>query len=96
MTPASNQQPLNPTIAAITSNTLSYAPAVVAGVQAAEITGASGATKQQAVINGILAGSQALEIAPNPNVAAIAALINLFVSIFNATGIFHHAPQAGA
>ena len=80
----------NPTIQAITTDTLEYVPAVAAGVQAAELSSASGATKQQAVVNAIIAGSGALETGPNPNVDAIAALTNLFVSIFNATGIFSH------
>lgn len=82
--------PLNPTIAAITTQTLTYTPAVIAGVQAAETSLASGPSKQQAVINAILAGSQAAEGVPNPNVAAIAALVNLTVSIFNALGLFKH------
>lgn len=84
----------NTTISAITTQTLTYAPAVIAGVQAAETTGASGTSKLQAVVNGVLAGSQALEGAPNPDVAGIAALVNLFVSIFNATGIFSHKKAA--
>lgn len=84
----------NSTISAITTQTLTYAPAVIAGVQAAETTGASGTSKLQAVVNGVLAGSQALEGAPNPDVAGIAALVNLFVSIFNATGIFGHKAKA--
>jgi hypothetical protein len=87
-------QALNPTVAAITTDTLTYTPAVIAGVQAAEVTGASGPTKLQAVVNGVLAGSAALEATPNSNVAAIAALTNLIVSIFNATGIFSHKKAA--
>lgn len=78
------------TINTITTQTLSYAPAVIAGVQAAELSGASGETKAQAVVNAVLAGSGAAESATNPNVAGIASLVNLFVSIFNATGLFSH------
>ena len=79
---------LNPTIAAITIDSLTYVPAVIAGIQAAEATGQPGATKQQAVINGILGsvegatGVLATTPGVNANVSAIAALINLFVSIF--------------
>lgn len=81
---------INPTIAAITNGTLTYTPAVIAGVQAAEASSADGATKQEAVVNAILAGSQAVESVPNPNVAGIAALVNLTISILNALGLFKH------
>lgn len=74
----------------ITTQTLAYAPAVLAGIQAAELSAASNETKLQSVVNGVLAGSGALESSTNPEVAGIAALTNLFVSIFNATGIFSH------
>lgn len=90
MTPTANVGGINPTIVAIDQSVLSYAPAAIVAVQAAEITNASGATKLQSTVSTILAGSQALESAPNPNVAGIAALVNLVVSIFNATGMFNH------
>lgn len=79
-----------PIVTQITSGTIAYAPAVLAGIQAAELSSASSETKQQAVVNAVLAGSQALEGAPNANVAGVAALVNLFVSIANATGLFSH------
>lgn len=85
-----------PIVTAITTQTLAYAPAVLAGIQVAEQSNASGATKQQAVINAVLAGSQSLESAPNPNVAGIAALVNLFVAILNATGALNHKAKTGA
>jgi hypothetical protein len=81
---------LNPTIAAITSHTITFAPAVIAGVQAAEMSSANGTTKQQAVVNAVLAGARAAEGTPNPNVAAIASLVDLVVSVLNATGLFSH------
>lgn len=77
-------------VTAITTQTLAYAPAVLAGVSVAEQSNAPGATKLQAVVNGVLGTSQALESAPNPDVAGISALVNLFVSILNATGVFSH------
>ena len=82
----------SPIITQITTQTLAYAPAVLAGIQVAEQSTASGASKQQAVVNAVLAGSGALEAAPNANVAGIAALVNLFVSIFNSLGLFNHKP----
>lgn len=82
------------TVATITTNELQYAPAVLAGVQVAEAAGvnATGAEKAQAVLNGILEGSQVLATTPTvpPSVAGIAALINLSVSIINAFGLFGH------
>jgi len=78
------------TIAAIDNSVIAYTPAVIAGVQAAEASSASGGTKLQAVVNGVLGTTGALESNPNPNVAAVSALVNLFVSIFNATGLFGH------
>ena len=75
----------------ITAAEVAYVPAVLAGVQAAEtVDGATGASKAEAVIAGVLAGSQALSGAPNANVANIAALVNLTVSILNALGAFRH------
>jgi hypothetical protein len=87
---------MNPIVASITSNTLAYAPAVLAGIQVAETSPAPGTTKLQAVVNGILGGSQVLEGTPNPTVAGIAALVNLFVSILNATGVFNHKATPAA
>ena len=78
----------------ITHQTLTYAPAVLGAVQAIEAVAPNlpGATKQQIVINQILAAtgsvSTSLESSTNPTVAGIAGLVNLFVGILNATGIF--------
>lgn len=77
-------------VSMIDTQVATYAPAVIAGVQAAEHSGASGNDKKQAVIDAVLAGSQAAEGAPVPQVAAIAGLVNLVVSIFNSLGIFKH------
>lgn len=79
---------VNPTIQSITNLTLNYTPATIAGVLAAEQSNAAGATKLQSVVNGVLATTGSLETNTNPNVAAISALANLFVSIFNDTGLF--------
>ena len=87
---------LNPTIAAVNSNVLAFTPAVMAGVMAAEQSGADGATKQQAVVNAVLGTSGVLESNTNPNVAGIAGLVNLVLSIFNATGIFSHKKAVAA
>jgi hypothetical protein len=87
---------MNPTIAAVNAQTLTYVPAVLAGVQAAEQSAGNGASKKQAVVNAILIGARAAEATPNPNVAGIAALVDLVVSILNSTGVFSHksAPAA--
>lgn len=77
----------------ITSQTVDYAPAVIAGVQAAQAArnadpSITGAQAQSAVVSSILTGievgSGALETSKNPTVAGIALLVNLFVSIFKA------------
>lgn len=84
----------------ITTNTLQYAPAVLAGIQAAEAVApsASGSSKQVAVVSSVLqgieVGSGALESSPNPTVASVALLVNLFVSIFNSLGIFKKTATA--
>jgi len=89
---------LNSTVATITQNELLYAPAVLAGVQAAEAVAADapGHAKADAVLTGIMTGSAALATnkATPPSVAGIAALINLSVSILNALGIFRKAAPA--
>lgn len=87
------------TVNTITTGVVQYAPAVIAGIQAAEATGTvSGQSKQAAVVsavlNGVEVGSGALENSPNPTVAGVASLVNLFVSIFNALGIFKKSPAA--
>lgn len=87
---------LNPTVAAISSNVTAYTPAVIAGVQAAEVSGQQGASKLQTVVNAVLGTAGALEQSSNPNVAAISALVNLVVSIFNSTGIFSHKSAAAS
>jgi hypothetical protein len=85
------------TVNQINTATLEYLPAVLAGVQAAEqvAPGLPGETKAQAVVNGIIAGSAVLAGDANPNVAGIAALVNLVVSILNAAKIFRHKAVAG-
>lgn len=102
----SNATPASaPLVTTITNETLQYAPAVIAGIQAAETaaqqTAATGAQKHDAVLNGVLAGIQvgsgALAQSGTGQVAAISGLINLFVSIFNSLNLFKHstAPATG-
>lgn len=81
-------------VGAISTATLTYVPTVLAGIQAAEQSSAAGADKKQAVLDGILAGAKIGETIPVPQVAAISGLIDLFVSIFNALGLFHHKAPA--
>jgi hypothetical protein len=94
------------TTGAITTQTLIYLPSVLAGVQAAEAASEMvvasggqpipGSTKLGAVLAGVQAGSQVAAGSPNPDVAAIAALVNLTVSILNALGLFKKkTPAAG-
>ena len=83
------------TVNQITAETTQYAPAVLVGIQAAELAGlqnpqATGADKANAVLQGIQQGSAALSQSQQPNVAAISTMINLFVSIFNSLGVFSH------
>lgn len=91
------------TVNAITANTLQYAPAVLAGIQAAEvarqadptITGPQAQVSVvSSVLTGIEVGSGALESSPNATVASVAMLTNLFVSIFNSLGVFKHKAAA--
>jgi hypothetical protein len=86
------------TITNIDTQTIRYAPAIILGVQAAEAagvaTGATGDQKAAAVLAGILAGARVAEGIPVPQVAAIAGLIDLTVSIFNALGVFNHVAPA--
>ncbi len=84
------------TIQQITFDELLYAPAALVAVLAAEQSNASGASKLQAVVNGIMAGSAALAgtAGVSPTVAGISALVNLTVSILNALGVFTHKSAA--
>lgn len=100
---ASNAVPASaPLVTTITNETLQYAPAVIAGIQAAELTGATGQSKQAAVVssvlNGVEVGSGVLESSPNPTVAGVALLVNMFVSIFKALnfGPFKQSPAVAA
>jgi precorrin-4 methylase len=91
---------LNTTIAQIDATTLQFAPQVFAGVTAVEAAAAGlpGQTKAEIVINSVIAGAHAAEGVPIPSVAGIAALVELFVTMLSATGIFKHkakpAPNA--
>lgn len=76
------------TINKIDNAALTYAPMVIAGIQAAEVSGAAGSDKKAAVVDGILAGAQAAEGLSSPSAAAIGSMVDLFVSIFKALGTF--------
>lgn len=78
------------TVNQIDAQAAKYAPAVLQGVLAVEAAakGLPGQTKADLVINTIQAGAAAAQNVPVPAVAGIAALVNLFVSILNAAGIF--------
>ncbi len=80
--------PISSTVTRITNQELLYTPVILHAVQAAQASNADGETKKAAVLAVTLAAAQGLESNPNPNVAAIAALIDLTVSIFKATGLF--------
>jgi hypothetical protein len=76
----------------ISAQTLAYAPVALSAISSVEAADAAipGVTKKQIAVNMILAGSQIAEGVPVPSVAAAGLLINLLVSILNATGIFSH------
>ena len=80
------------TVNQINEQVTTYAPLVMAGIQAAEQSTMSGANKKQAVLDGIQSASGTLAASTKPDVAAIGAMINMFVSIFNALGIFKKKP----
>lgn len=82
------------TVTNITNNEVQYAPAVLAGVLAAEQSTQPGTSKAQAVVNGIIAASAAGAQVPQPTVAGISELVNLTVSILNALGVFSHKAKA--
>ncbi|MGH7184514.1 MAG: hypothetical protein ACREJN_21420 [Nitrospiraceae bacterium] len=74
------------TVDQINTQTLAFAPAVAAGIMAAETTGASGASKHDAVLDAIQASSAELAglSKDHANIASISGMINMFVSIFKA------------
>jgi hypothetical protein len=76
------------TISKIDSVSLQYAPQVLAAVTTLQAVDLPGQTKQQLAIGYVLAGAHIAEGVPVPSVAGIAALIDLFVSILQASGIF--------
>ncbi len=68
------------------STGIAVLPGVIAGIQAAEQTGAAGATKKDIVVNGVIAGAKAVEGSNVPTVSAVGAIVDVCVSIFNAMG----------
>jgi hypothetical protein len=73
---------------------LQYAPAVSSAVQSVEASSSSlpGATKKQLVLAGVTAAAKVGESVPEAHVQLISALIDIAVSILNASGVFNHAP----
>ncbi len=92
-TPIPEASKIVATVDQITAQVATYTPAVIAAVQVAQATSASGEDKLNAVVNAILAGSQIGEAVPVPQVAAISALVNLTVSILKSLGVFHKKPE---
>ncbi len=78
------------TVDQINTETVKYAPAVLQGVLAVEAAakGLPGQAKQQLVVDAIVAGATAAQAVPVPAVQGVAALVNLFVAILNAAGLF--------
>jgi hypothetical protein len=95
LTPPNNTTPkLNPTLESINNQVVTFTPAVIAAVQIAEAAGGTSESKLAKVLDEIsgIAGAVS-QIPTNPNVAAIAGLVNLTVSLFNAFGKFKHAAR---
>lgn len=69
---------------------LNYVPYVSAAVQQVEATNAAlpGATKKQIVMASIQAAAKVGQQVPEAHVAVISTLIDLVVSILNASGVF--------
>ncbi len=84
------------TVDQINTETAKYAPAVLQGVLAVEqaAKGLPGQTKEQLIVDAIVAGANAAQNVPIPQVQGIAALVALFVTIFNAAGLFRHKAPA--
>jgi len=83
----------------INASTMAYAPGVLGSVIAVENAvhqSVPGTDKKQLIVNAIDAGAKAAQGVPIPEVQGIAALVDLFVNILNATGLFHHATPAAA
>ena len=82
----------------IDSTVAQYASAITKGAIAIEQTSADlpGETKQQILLNAIVAGTRPRKPCPLPQVQGIAALINLIVSILNWAGVFGHKSAAPA
>jgi hypothetical protein len=94
----SNSSVLN-VVSKINAATMTYAPGVLGSVLAVE--GAvhqsiPGTAKKQLVIDAISAGAKAAQNVPIPEVQWIATLVDLFVSILNATGLFKHGQSKAA
>ncbi len=82
-----------PTANDVLTTTTVFAPVVMAGVQAAEQSDATGEDKRQAVIDGVNAAAEVMTGIPVPSVQAVGALIELFVTVFNKLGIFKKKPK---
>jgi hypothetical protein len=88
--------PIDASVQKITDETIHYAPAAVAAILAIENAAKPlpGRSKREVAIQAIQASSRVAQGVPSPPVAGIGALVDLFVTIFNATGLFSKTPAA--
>ena len=92
------------TVVGFVGDAVKYGPMVISfihnTVNAVEQTGQSGADKLTAVLNAV--GAFAVQILPNEAaviqsfLAAVEALVNDFVALFNEVGVFFHAAPKAA
>lgn len=82
------------TVSKIDDETLKYAPQVLAQITTLEVSAADlpNQTKKQIALNAIIAGAHVGEGVPIPAVAGISELIDVFVSILKASGLFKSKP----
>lgn len=81
----------------ITEETIKYAPLTVQAIVAIEqaAKGMPGQSKREIAIQTIQTSARVAQGVPNTSVAGIGALVDLLVTVFNATGLFTKA-KAGA
>jgi hypothetical protein len=86
---------MNTAIGKISALTLQYAPQALGAIAAIESAAKElpAATKEQVVVNVVLAAAQQAEGLPIPEVSEVASLAALFVGILNSTGIFSHGSK---
>jgi len=82
-------------ISQISAQINAHLPATYAAVLAVEATAHDqpGKTKLQTVVDVVLAGAQAAQGVPIPEVQAIAGLASLLVGLLNGWGVFNHGAK---